>query len=232
MNVADFGGLMKFQSLSMVVLVSVALTALTGAKGNGCGAEYQPGDGSSASWAVGTVPTAKGADLPMSCEWLESNNCWKQMVDDVTSCAPKDVGAFNADRSACEFDQQATMDFAGPLSTPAPGNTLIEIVDHRFTDVNNAPCFTGKILGIGRTAFAGRKGTVVSENKTTLNYRIICPDGSSYANDIAGTCADFGVRYVQSKVPTYIFKCEGSGTCSSVAGGGSSNTAKVLASCK
>jgi hypothetical protein len=213
--------------LPLIVLIPLALT---GAKG-GCGAEYQPGDGGTAAWDLGVVPTAKGADQPMTCEWLDSNNCWKQLVSDVASCAPKDVGTFNSDRTGCDYDGEATMEFAGPLSKPSAGATTLEIVDHRYTGADGSACFTGKILGVGRVAYASRKGTVVSENKSTLNYRIICPDGSSFANDVPGTCADFGSRYLKKQVPAYLLVNDG-GSLRCVFGGTSTNDEQVLATCK
>jgi hypothetical protein len=222
---------MNRTSKALFALIPIALVALTGAKGNGCGGEYQAGDGSSANWDVGTIPVAKGADQPMTCEWLDSNNCWKQMVSAASACAPKDVGTFNQDRSGCEFDQAATMEFAGPLSTPASGTTTVEVTDHRFTDATGAHCLTAKILGVGRGAYATTKGTIVVENKSITNYRVICADGSAFANDVPGTCADFGSRYLQKKVPAYLFSCTGGAGCASVAGG-TTNGELRLVSCK
>jgi hypothetical protein len=212
------------------VLILLPLT-LVAAKGEGCGAEYQGGDGGTAAWPLGNVPTAKGADLPMTCEWLESQNCWKEMIAEAAECAPKDIGTLDANRSGCEFDGQASLEFAGPLSTPAEGSTIFEFTDHRLFDKNGSPCFTAKILGIGRGAHVTRSYTVVSEGKSLLTYRIICPDGTSYANDVPGTCADFGSRYLQKKVPTYNLICQGSG-CRATAGGATASGETTLAQCK
>jgi hypothetical protein len=200
----------------------VLALALTGAKGNGCGVDVQPGDGGSASWDVGTLPVAKKPDLPMTCEWLESNNCWKQMVAEVQACAPKDVGVLNADRTVADFDGAAQMDFAGPLSTPGKDTETVVVTDHRFTSADSTACFTGKILDSGRVAYASKGKTIVSESKTLSTYRIICSDGSSYASDVTGTCADFGARYIAGAVPSYVLKCVGGSDCTSVAGGGPS----------
>lgn len=122
---------MNLRALPALVLLPLTLVA---AKGSGCGAEYQGGDGSTATWSLGNVPTAKGADLPMTCEWLEGQNCWKEMIAEAAECAPKDVGTINADRSACEFEGRAALELAGPLSTPAEGSTLVEVTDHRIAD--------------------------------------------------------------------------------------------------
>lgn len=125
------GTLVNLRALPALVLLPLTLVA---AKGSGCGAEYQGGDGSTATWSLGNVPTAKGADLPMTCEWLEGQNCWKEMIAEAAECAPKDVGTINADRSACEFEGRAALELAGPLSTPAEGSTLVEVTDHRIAD--------------------------------------------------------------------------------------------------
>jgi hypothetical protein len=214
--------------VTTLALLMPLMVVLTGAKGEGCGGEYQSGDGSSAEWDVGTLPAASGPDLPMSCEWLESNNCWKQFVAEAAACTPESAGAFNQDRSECTFAGGAKMQLAGPISAPAKDSTLVVVADHRVLSADGKPCFTGKILGVGRTAYASRSGTIVAENKNLTQYRLICPDGKAYANDAAGTCADFGARYLKKEVPTYMLSCEG-GTDCSVKLGGSPGERRVAA---
>jgi hypothetical protein len=211
----------------------VAMFALTGAKG-GCGGEYVPGDadGGSGTWDVGTVPTAKGADLPMTCEWLESNNCWKQMIAEVSACAPKEQGVLNADRTACEYDTDAELRFAGPLSKPSPGTTFVVATDHRVLAADGSACLTGKILGVGKAAYRTKTTTIVSESKTVTNYRVVCADGTSYANDVPGTCADFGARYLAKGVPTYVLGFQPEGDLRLEVGGGPGNVGSTLARCK
>jgi len=207
---------------------------LMGAKGGGCGTEYQPGDGSSAEWDIGTVPTAKGADLPMTCEWLESNNCWRQLATAARECAPDGPGTFSEDRDVCTLADGYSFELAGPISTPASGSTLYPVVDQRIVAEDGTPCFTAKILAVGRTAYAVAGKTIVGEGKPDFKYRLICPDGSSYANDIEGTCEDFGARWLAKQAPNYSFACEGGeeGTCKAEFWGAEASGAATLAECR
>jgi hypothetical protein len=211
------------------------IVALMGAKGgNGCGAEYQPGDGSSAQWDVGTVPTAQGADRPMTCEWLESNNCWKQLAAAARACAPSGQGTFSAERDGCELSDGATFELAGPISTPADGSTLYPVVDQRLVANNGTPCFTGKILAVGRTAYAAGGQAAVLESKPGLTYRLICPDGSSYANDVEGTCENFGARWLAKQAPGHTFICQGGqeGSCEAEVWGADAAGPFTLVDCR
>ncbi|MDX2056034.1 MAG: hypothetical protein SFV15_26770 [Polyangiaceae bacterium] len=196
------------------VLIGAALSL--GAQGGGCAAEVQPGDGSAATWETSTVPVAKGADKPMTCEWLESNNCWKQVVTKVESCAPPSTGTFDGNRVNCAYPDGAVLELEGPISRPGVGSTLYPVVEHRLTSESGAPCFTSKLLGAGTNLLDAGGGTaVVIQTKSFTTYRVICPNGDSYADDIPGTCPDFGLRWLQHKAPGYTFKCEGtSNTCS------------------
>jgi hypothetical protein len=211
----------------------IAMFALTGAKG-GCGGEYVPGDadGGSSTWDVGTIPAAKGADLPMTCDWLDSNNCWKQMIAEVSACAPKEQGAINADRTACDYDGDAELRFAGAVSKHAAGTTFVVATDHRILAADSSACLTSKILGVGHAAYRTKTNTIVSQSKSIGNYRVICADGTSYANDVPGTCADFGGRYLAKGVPTYILAFQPEGELRLEAGGGPGNAGATLVSCK
>ena len=207
---------------------------LLGAKGQGCAAEYQPGDGSSADWDIGTVPVAKGADAPMTCAWLESDNCWRQLATAARACVPDAAGTFSDERDVCALADGYSFELAGPISTPASGTTLFPVVDQRIVDEDGTPCFTSKILGVGRTAFAVAGQTVLFEPKPDLKYRVVCADGTSYANDVEGTCETFGAGWLARQAPGYTLTCQGGkdGSCRGELWGAEASGAATVVECR
>jgi hypothetical protein len=195
------------------LLFPLALVSLlaTGAKGNGCSVEYSPGDGSSAAWDVEPIPTPDPTPRPMSDEWLDGDNCWKQMVAKAEACATatSGTGAFDDDRQICTFDSGGKLELGGPIGTPATGGTLIPVVNWRILGADNRACVTGKILGIGRTALSVQGETVLFENPTLTTYRVTCPDGKTYGNDAAGASPSFGGKWLARKAPGVLLSCDG-----------------------
>jgi hypothetical protein len=59
-------------------------------------------------------------------------------------------------------------------------------------------------LGLGRTALeAHGRATVAFESKGLVYHRLICPDGTSYADDVEGSCPDVGARWLCGGLPGY-----------------------------
>jgi len=220
---------MKYTYLITLILSSALLL---GAKGNGCSVEYQPGDGRDKDWKIGQIPTASGDDQPMSCEWLESDNCWKQFALQVKACAPAGVGQFDDERTTCAFADEAALELAGPISEPAENTTQFPIVNHRLLDAAGDPCMTAKILSAGHLAYDAGGEVLVSESISLTTYRIICPDGSSFANDVEGTCPEFGLRWLFRQAPGYTLTCEGStDLCEAEIWGADADGGEVIAAC-
>jgi hypothetical protein len=194
--------------LAVAALVGVAAVSM----GNkGCSAEYVPGDGSSAEWETGPVPTAAAEPLPMSCEWLDGDNCWKRFVARAETCKGlvDAGGSFNEDRDACTYDSDGYLEFAGPLSTPSKESVLFPAVDWRIVDDEGEACMTGKILGVGKTLLDIDGEVVYFENKSLTEYEITCSDGTTYSNVKEGVCADFGARWLAHTVPGVLLACDG-----------------------
>ncbi len=178
---------------------------------NGCSTEYVPGDGSSAEWETGPVPTAAAEPQAMSCEWLDGDNCWKRFVARAESCKGlvETGGRFNEDRDACSYSSNGFLEFGGPLSTPSKESVLFPAVDWRVVDDEGTACMTGKILGVGKTLIDIDGEVVVFENKTLTEYEITCADGTTYSNAHEDTCADFGVRWLAHDAPGVLLACDG-----------------------
>jgi hypothetical protein len=193
-------------------LLPLALIAFTtmGAKGNGCAAEYSPGDGSSATWPTAPVPTPEATTRPMTEAWLTGDNCWKQLVAEATACA-SDVkgvaGTFDPDRSSCSYASSAELELGGPISTPASGTTLYEATDFRLRNGAGKTCATGKILGVGRTILDVGGKTALLESLTLTKFRLTCPDGKSYGNEVPGTSPNYGLDWLAHRTPGVLLSC-------------------------
>lgn len=197
---------MKVSNLLVVGLATLSL----GAKDKGCAVEVQPGDGSSDSWDLGRIPEKTGPDLPMSCAWLEGDNCWKQVAEEALACLDDRDGTFDEERDECSFKGGSRLELAGPISKPASNITLLPVVDHRLVDADGKPCHTSKVLGTGRTAHANAAGVVVFESLSLTAYRVTCPNGKSYSNEVEGSCDSFGLRWLAHETPGYSLFCDGS----------------------
>jgi len=190
----------------------LALFALfsMGAKGNGCAVEYSPGDGSSSEWATGPIPTPETTTRPMSQEWLDSDNCWKQMVAEAQTCAAEtraSVGTFDSDRETCSFKGGAEVELAGPISTPGSGTTLFEATDWKITDGKGSVCATHKILGLGKSIVDVRGKVALFESLSITKFRVTCPDGKTYGNEVPGTSASFGLSWLAHRTPGALISC-------------------------
>lgn len=199
----------------------VVLLAAVIAKGEACSTEYQPGtDGGIPGSDAGAdgaavddfavLPTAVGEEKPMTCEWLDGDNCWKQFVQEALACAPKEAGQFAAGRGSCSFPNGSVLELAGPISEPVENSTSIVVVNHRLQQSSGEVCQAARLLSESRTALRGGDKIAVFQAKSLTAARLICPDGSVYSNDAVGTCPDFGTRWLQGRTPGYLLSCQGS----------------------
>jgi len=193
------------------MLIALSLLAM-GAKGGGCSAEYAPGDGSSAEWETGPIPEPSAEILPMTCEWLESNNCWKELIASADGCraAVTAPGEMNDERDGCDYEGGAAWEFGGALSTPAAASTQFPVTNWRIVDDSGEACMTGKVLGIGRSIIDANGSVALLESPTLTTYHLTCADGTTYGNDQPGTCESFAERWLLQQTPGVLFTCDGS----------------------
>jgi hypothetical protein len=218
---------------SFLALLGMSVAAM-GAKGGGCSAEYAPGDGSSSEWGTGPVPEPSAQIQPMSCAWLDTDNCWKALVASADDCraAVSDAGSFNEDRDACTYPDGARWELGGPLGTPAAGSTQYPITNWRILDGEGDACMTGKILGVGRTLIDFDGSVALFESPTVTTFHLTCPDGTTYGNDQPGTCEDFGERYLGNETPGVLFTCDGTEEVCRLSLWGAESGAEVVTSCE
>lgn len=218
-----------FKSFSGFSLAVVLGVPLMGASGNGCSGEYT-NNGTSSAWPTGIVPTPAATALPMSCEWLASDNCWKKTVAKVVACTGDFAqrGTFDTDREACSYSSGATWEFGGAIGTPGSGTTQFEAVDWRLVSASQQTCATGKILGIGETILDVGGDVTYFQNPSLTSFRVTCSDGTTYGNDIAGSCSDIGAQWLAHKTPGVLMTCQGDKkTCDLGLWGGPSGEAKI-----
>lgn len=185
----------------------------------GCSAELES-DGKVDSWEFGEIPEPSEPQ-PMTCEWIESNNCWKQMVGRIRSCVPQDEAAqFSEDRTMCLYDSGEMIEWDGSVNEPDPGETHVPIIQHRFIDADGEPCFTAKWQGVAHVAYdvGGDVGVLRADSLTS--FTLICPDGTTYTSDAEGSCPELGARWLASELPGYDTVCDGDdGRCEFIANG-------------
>ena len=102
----------------------------------------------SRQWPTPPLPVPGPAE-PMTCAWLDGDNCWKRLAAEIEACAPgaTALAPFSDDRRSCTHPDGSRTEFAGPIDSP-PSN--FQIVDNRIVGADGSPCMTGKILGIGK----------------------------------------------------------------------------------
>jgi hypothetical protein len=194
----------------LLLVGSVTALLSMGANGRGCSLEVAPSDGSSSTWATGEVPTPEATTRPMTDAWL-AENCWTQMVDEALACAGTagQTGDFDDDRQTCTYDSGARLLLGGPIGTPAKDSTSIPVVEWRVVGGAGRPCATGKILSPGRTIVDVGGRVALFENVTLTKYRVTCPDGKTYGNQVDGTAPSFGALWLAKRTPGVLFSCDG-----------------------
>lgn len=187
-------------------LLATFLLASMGADAEGCSAELED-DGKSESWEFGEIPEPVGEPKPMTCEFVEQDNCWKQLVAEVSACIPEATATFSDDNTACEYADGSRLEWDGAVSVPDSG-THFPIIEHRFLDADGEPCLTTKFLGIAHVAFdVGGEVTVLQADSLTT-FQLTCPDGTTYRNDVEGSCPDLGGRWLAHELPGYDVVCD------------------------
>jgi len=118
----------------------------------------------------------------LDCAFVQSDNCWLQLVDQVALCAPSDeaIGVFNADRTVCEYPDGMRVEFDAAVPAAIP-----EQIDWRFTVLN--PDGTACVrwddqppssMSVDLEVTAGDQ-TLAMEG-TLSGLTLTCPDGSLY----------------------------------------------------
>lgn len=197
---------LRLRPLQPALLVTFLLASM-GADAEGCSAELES-DGNAEDWAFGEIPEPAEEPLPMTCEFVEEDNCWKQLVAEMQSCLPAERGTFVDDRTACEYPDGSRLEWDGSVNVPDSG-IHIPYIEHRVLDSEGEPCVTTKFLGIAHAAFdIGGDVTVLHADSLTT-FQLTCSDGTTYRNDVEGACPDLGAQWLAQELPGYDVVCDG-----------------------
>lgn len=166
----------------------------------------------------------------MTCEWLESDNCWRQTVARIRSCAPVEPGSFDEIGKVCRYDDGASIEFDGTVERPTGNQVGLPIIQHRLLDADGRPCFTTQFLG----AFDGAinaGGLVTRLRSDEFDAAVVCSDGTTYASNVEGSCEDIGRRWLDGELPGYSVVCD-EGGCRHTFNGGNDVGPENLATCE
>ena len=212
-----------------IVLILSCLSL--GADGGSCSAELES-DGRADAWEFGDLPSESPAQ-PLTCEYLDGGTCWTDLIEEAARCIPSgEVGRFSPDRTECTFSDGTTIEWDGDVERLNPGQTSLSIIQHRILRPSGEACLTIRWLGVAHAAFDidGQVGILRADS--LLTFSMICPNGATYANDVAGTCEDTGLRWLAGGLPGYDVVCHGDrDACDLLVKGGRSGRTEVLATC-
>jgi hypothetical protein len=148
-----------------------------------------------------TAPVPNANELPLTCEFLNGDNCWKQIARAATACAPQAKGKGAVDRKTCDYPDGSRLTWGGSMPTYAASDSSIYFSSGSFlADAQGRACMTVYVAPSKTALEAGGK-TVLLENIGITNWRLTCPDGKTYSTTQTGSCADYGAYFSQGKAP-------------------------------
>jgi hypothetical protein len=172
-------------------------------------------------WAdPATTPVQIGATRPMTCTWIDSSNCWVAALEELqAACVPGGIGSVSASNPK---------EILYPSGMKALSKDLYEsqfnAPSYRYFLADGKPCGAIRIqYGFRTTVTIEVGGRVVFGNlggaAVTLS-RVVCSDGTTYAENEAGGnyCDGYRDREFQSRVPAIYGTCN-EGACGVVLAG-------------
>lgn len=178
------------------------------------------------------IPTPT-SELGMTCPWLDGPNCWKDMIDRATACAPPEgaIGRMSADSRSCTFDDGHVIHFSWGLGIGDEqdgGSTWVTAYQMRKPD--GSSCFE-TAYGWGKQRF--RAGAVdVYQSLSAIWTQVTCPDGATYKQSGPDACGgwDWGTRRNAGQVPSNYVSCT-NGECT-IGFSGATGGRRVIARCR
>ncbi|MEM1417266.1 MAG: hypothetical protein AAGH15_20380 [Myxococcota bacterium] len=220
------------RSLPLRFLLALLACLSVAADGESCSAEVEDA-GDADDWPFGALPRESVNPEPLSCELLDAGTCWTDMVAAARRCVPDEVGVFDADRRTCRFSDGTTIEWNGDVEEPDAGGTSVPFIEHRILRPNGEPCFTNRFLGVANVAYDVEGAVAILRADTLTSFTLVCPDDTTFANDVEGTCGDTGARWLVGGLPGYDVVCDGDlGLCNHTINGGPTGRRETLASCR
>lgn len=192
------------------------------------------GSGGGAGAATPPLPQASGADRPMTCEWLDGDNCWKQVIADVDRCKPAGPGTFSADGATCSFSDGSQMTWSGfeNFNDATQFENLIVYTPQRLAAADGSTCLEIRTAGWADYAVISGDTVVVYDSLSATSFRVICGDGSSYSSEVEGACGDLPARGFAGTSPSFRGQFTRDGQSSSAVFGGSVDGPHAVWTCE
>lgn len=127
-----------------------------------------------------------GGSSTLDCAWIQSQNCWKQALDEVAQCIPQPdangiitTGTLDAAHLTCSYDSGALVHFDEPLmpSQLSPIGITAESAGAQCYRFDRAQADLSLDVGSGPLTVKGYFSA------SSIGMEISCPDGSSYRTD-------------------------------------------------
>lgn len=135
--------------------------------------------------ACGGGGGGEGGVEPLDCAFVESDNCWKQLVDEIALCAPDPelTGTFSADRSECVYDDGVRVEFDDPVPTSIPDSYSWQLT---VIGADGVPCVRWDDAPPSATQVdlqVSSGDDTLSMEGSTAGLTLTCPDGSRFFTD-------------------------------------------------
>jgi hypothetical protein len=187
----------------------------------------QTGDGGTTDtlvWpAPKTTPTPKdGVPRAMSCAWLESNNCWKAIVQKLEeTCAPDGLGkAVSKDPRKIEYPDGSKALSNSLLGVSSMGESQA-IPNIFFSNPDGTRCGAIRV-GYPFTAIEVGDDVVLAQNFGYSVASVVCQDGTTYGGGSSETdkqCEDLSARTLKGEAPEMLEVCTQSECVIKLSGG-------------
>jgi len=191
------------------------------------------------------LPTPLSPIRPMTCEWLDGDNCWKELMRDVVACAPNGFGTVASDGSACRFPDGSRLEYTGDFDAcePLPANeggsggeanttSTIIVANHDVRRPDGSRCFSAKIQGFGRASYSSATQTILTTATGLFTFQLTCPDGSTYDSGAEGACPSLAAYWARGQLPGELFFCNADSSEYFVAVSGVDQARANVASCR
>jgi hypothetical protein len=127
------------------------------------------------------------ARAELDCAWVQSQNCWKQVLDEVARCIPQPdengfvtTGVLDATGASCSYDNGTVVYFDDPLMPPELENLRLHV------ERGGSECFRLE-RSYGHLSLSLPSGALIVDGQLapdqTVGMTITCPDGSTLASD-------------------------------------------------
>lgn len=123
----------------------------------------------------------------LDCAWVQSQNCWKQVLDEVAQCIPQPddngtvpTGVLDAAGTSCSYENGTVVHFDPPLMPPELADVALRV------ERGGSECLRLQ-RSYGHLSVSVPSGELTVDGELgpdqTVGMTITCPDASTLASD-------------------------------------------------